>query len=606
MNGTVTVYFNTGFNGIDIPASPSVLSNASSQSYNDVYYVREDIDKPAIRIKDSYENLRDVDYCAINTSNGTSYFFAVPTALTKGVTLLTLELDALLTMGGAPNLDYISGWQERGHIAKSDDVLFSNIASEDWVPTQPLETSGTTVIKGQGAASQTDLDLVISNIDLLDAGKYTLNKMDVIEGFVSGATDASMYLPAIKAPSSPWTDFIIYDYTESQAHHFTIPNTTAYVATNTTVKRGLENLFSCGQLQLQGSYKIPKEYIAGISSPTSGIVQSIVGYYGDQGLSNIPYEYTISGYTIKNKKCFATYRNVHLIAVASGDTSIKQMHELKDSSDSATYPSVHIWSDMSSTGKPYARFKYLKDSPMQVSDAVAGLQWANAQLVLEGASGSLWNSLSTAFQNRSVETDKAFSDYSRQIGMKQTEISEAQINLGGQIGAISAAAKGNIIGAATTGASMELQLMQLQQQEKMNAGSYALEQRRLDQQKNENSIGLIKSNQVVAPSVNFTPEQNLGLYGYNYFVAYEVRKSDQDLISEDMYYQRFGYNGLHRPLTAQCFNERTYYCYVQAFDVNLKGTGSFGLRVRQKAIAQLNAGVRVWKVLPDASYYQTN
>ena len=90
-------------------------------------------------------------------------------------------------------------------------------------------------------------------------------------------------------------------------------------------------------------------------------------------------------------------------------------------------------------------------------------------------------------------------------------------------------------------------------------------------------------------------------------LAYEIRKSDDDLKSEDMYYQRYGYNGLHRPLTAQCFNERQYYNYVQAFDVNIKNsTAQFGLRVRTKAISQLNKGVRVWKVLPDASYYETN
>ena len=124
------------------------------------------------------------------------------------------------------------------------------------------------------------------------------------------------------------------------------------------------------------------------------------------------------------------------------------------------------------------------------------------------------------------------------------------------------------------------------------------------QQVNENEVDLYKNNNVVAPTIMFTPEQNLGLYGYNKFAIYEIRKSDEDLKSEDMYYQRFGYSGLHRPLTGACFNTRQFYSYVQAFNINIKS--NFGLRIRQKAINQLNQGVRVWKVLPDASYYETN
>jgi hypothetical protein len=149
-----------------------------------------------------------------------------------------------------------------------------------------------------------------------------------------------------------------------------------------------------------------------------------------------------------------------------------------------------------------------------------------------------------------------------------------------------------------------LQLQQEQAGFKQSGDTYALSEARIQQSINENQVGLIKNNNIVAPTLMFTPEQNLGLYGYNKFAIYEIRKSDEDLKSEDQFYQRFGYCGLHRPLTASCFDTRQYYTYVQAFNINIKS--SFGMRIRQKAIAQLNSGVRVWKVLPDASYYELN
>jgi len=617
MQASVTVYFNTGFNGVDIPASPTILSSASHQSYSDVYYIREDIDKPSIRIKDSYENLCSVDYCAITTSSGTSYYFAVPSALSRGVTLLSLDLDALLTMGGANNINYISGWQERGHIAKNDDVLFSNIAAEDWLPSEPLVAQTPIKVNGAGEVATDDLDVVISNIDISALGDGT-NDIEVVTG--TDGTDAVMYFPHIKSPTSR-TVFTTWDYSENQAHRFFIPNTCAYNLGVTTVKEGLSKLYSAGQLQLQGSYQIPKEYLA--NDPTSGsvngFVQNLVGYYGKQTLTTMPYEYTENGYTPKNKKCYTTFRDMRLTSVASGDEIIKPVYELYQSGD--TTPTARIWADPCSTGKPYARFDYIKDSPLQYADCVRGLQWANSQLVMDGASGSMWNALDTAFANRSAESQKAYSTFAREVGMKQTELSAQKtiFNNGGLMfgtsgnasllagGIVSGVLNGqNVVSGLKNNMNATFDLQQLQNSEHLAAGSYALEQRQLEQQINQNNIGLIKSNQVVAPTVSYTPEQNLGLYGYNYFVAYEVRKSLNDLKSEDMYYQRYGYNGLHRPLTQQCFNEREYYCYVQAFDVNLKGNTEYGLRVRSKAISQLNRGVRVWKVLPDASYYELN
>ena len=620
MTGSVTVYFNTGFNGIDIPASPSVLASASKKTYADVYYTREDIDKPSIRIKDTYENLCAVDYCSITTSRGTAYYFATPAALSKGVTLLTLDLDALLTMGGAVNLNYISGWQERGHIKKSDDLLFDNLAAEDWRPSQALEASsmqGLNISSGSTA----DLNVIISSIALESLGNTELTQ-EVIEGIASGSLDPVMYFPKIGMATDP-TGFYIYDFQDTQEHDFKLPNTAAYNPAALNIQNGLDKLYSCGQLQLQGSYQIPKEYISPSYGVTAGRYTNLHGIHGEELLSGIPFEYSVTGYTPKNKKVYATYRSYAIVNLGSGDMSIKEPAEIYDGNEA---PSIILWSDPCSTGKPYARFKFIKGNPLQYADCVRGLQWANSQIVMEGASGSMWNSLNNAFSNQQIEWNKAMNGYQSAMATAQNKlaVNNEELNyasgkgrniiastlqaIGGVFNPVSSAGQigNNYLGQKVATAQHQNAMESLRLQEEMNQNQLDYQNTLSQQQINQNSVGLLKSNSVVAPTVSFTPEQNLGLYGYNKFVFYEIRKTDADLKSEDMYYQKYGYNGLHRPLTQQCFKEREYYSYVQAFDVNLKGAQEFGMRVRMKAISQLNAGVRVWKVLPDASYYELN
>lgn len=663
MQGTVTVYFNTGFNGVDIPAEPSVLELASKKVYPDYYYIREDLDKPFIKIKDDYESLSNVDYCKIETTSGrVSYFFAIPSAISSGVTMLTLELDALLTMGGAKNLNYTSGWQERGHISKSEDKLFANIASEAWTPSNPLVSTNLKLVdstKSEPGADVTgDLTLIATNVNLSKLGDLP-GVQDCIEGQFNGT--AKMYMPGIPTHTPSQSTILgIYDdllYVTPPAtsghSYYKTPGTALYDMTNTHVQDAVEKLYSAGQLQLQSSYIIPDEYYTAADMPDDpehpgqpgkytrinddGHVFRITGIEQETTEVTLPFVYDGDDqYVVKNKKCLETYRSFVIVNLGSGDMCSKSPHELYDGE--STCPKVKIWADPSATGKPYARFSYIKDNPLLWSDCVKGLQWANAQLSLEGASGSLWNSISNAFNKqalaRDLEQTKLEGQYSiKNLSHAQRAISDEWVgqlnaNAFNKMGGFAQMIAGTALTLADPATAVPLigkgasqlfsahisqeaaekvvndSLAQYDDEIQRTYKTNKLEQAKINQAINENSVDLYKNNQLVAPTLLFSPEQNLGLYGYNRFVIYEIRKSDADLKSEDMYYQRFGYSGLHRPLTASCFNARQYYSYVQAFNINIKG--DFGLRIRQKAISQLNSGVRVWKVLPDASYYETN
>ena len=91
-------------------------------------------------------------------------------------------------------------------------------------------------------------------------------------------------------------------------------------------------------------------------------------------------------------------------------------------------------------------------------------------------------------------------------------------------------------------------------------------------------------------------------YVGNKFFLVRHRLSDADTIRYDKYLTAYGYS-TSEPLTAECFTCRQYFNYVRATDVNIEfksGTPNFGLRTRQQIANQLNAGVRIWHVLPNS------
>lgn len=638
---SVTVYRNTGFNGLDIPKSGAVLENAPHTTYTDVYYLREDLDLPQIRINDNYHNLADVDYVKLVSNDITSgapttfYYFAVPKADAGNTTTFSLELDALTTMGGAANLDYISGWQERGHIAKADDVLFGNVASEDWTPSQPLESSVHQKIAINNTSySGNDLELVTSTTNIDDMGQHA-DEINVIEGQVNiGVTDTVMYIPKIIS-NVTGTSFVIEPEEPSAnptQYYGEIPHVIAFNVNNSDVQAGLNKLFSCGQLQLENSYILPKEYIkdTDITGNADSYATRIIGHCQQAAESNFPFEYTPTGYTVKNKKCYSTFRSVTIYNPASGASLTKNVAELKYAQNGA--PVIRIWADPLPTGKPYAKFVSDVSPNLPYIDFIEGGTWICSQIVLEGASGSLWNSINAAFAQQNLDREKQLADFSYQIsnsqnirnigGMQmQANVNEslAKLNLWNTPGGILTKPTPSSIGSGLTSlytqqknlevmqAMNDINLQNATENARMNAQQYIANTNRIAQEINENRVGLLKNNNIVAPTALFTPSPSLSMYKLNNFYIYETRKSLQDLQSEDMYYQRYGYNGLHKPLTAACFNCRTYYTFVQAFDVNIKAPSvSFGMRIRNKAISQLNSGVRVWSVLPDPQYYETN
>ena len=665
---TLTVYMNSGFNSIDRPLTPSVLENATKNTYADVYYLREDIDKPTIVVNDNYNALVDADYVKLVSNDVTkpnTFYYAVTAvhALSGNSVSLTLDLDALLTMGGVSNLSP-SGYQVRGHISRAEDVLFGNTLAEDFVPAQPLKTSPYYYVNGNDAqdlpTTNRDFQIVLSNIDLVklgdNVGSSGNTAIDIIAG-IDGNGSEVMYVPKILSNNpDDSTEFVLNGLRSSEGsitgekHSLKMPSVKAYVLNPrvfdpnnpTKVFKGIQVLHSCGQLQLIGSYTLPKEWLVDDDYDPSlapdhtwvtneNEVKQLVGALKGEDISNLPYEYTPgSGYTIKNKKVYMMFRNYTLLNVASGSMVITPIAEMKYVRNGVTmsYPIVKLWSDVTSMGKPYAKFITDLDKNAPFANIVSGSNWVNNGIILDGASGSLLNNVNNAFAQQEIQ--KSASQQRLNYGVTKGMISagydilaatqkgQALSDFGASASALaninsgaSAMSAAGAIGGRVANALWVQQDINKASLEMLGYGQErayydnAFAEQRFENQAARNRVQNAIANQVVAPTSIYMPDPSLAMYGLNKFICYETMLSDDDVRELDYYFQRFGYN-MHKKLDSTSFDKRDYYTYVQAYDINIKSSGSFGLRVRQKGIAQLASGQRFWKVLPDPSYYESN
>ena len=575
-------------------------------------------------------------------------------------------------MGGAENLTYTSGWQTRGHVSAAEDTLFSNIADEDFIPSQEMKVYGYTEIDGQGNAN--DADIVVSCVNLQDFyGNGELSGFGdwankVFSGKISSATadaEAQMYWPAIRSCRNITTYYCDGD-------SYFVPSTGAYDyngGTDDGVKKALNKLFSMGQLSLQSSYKLPGKWLKVESSGQTpaieylngdtGAILGITGYTtgeeeANQIDSGIGYTQSVQNYDIQYNKTHAMFRKIVLQSVATGDMSIKKPSELAPSGDlTDKHIKIKLWADPSPMGKPYARFYNINSSPFKYDSCVKGAQWVNNQLAFEGASGGVWNSINAGFSNAQAQRnyDQYITNARASLNANNRALSQAEeksdsfiSNLKGTIGQIGRNIEQYIpsmvtggaagIGAVAAGAGLETlpaaapavatataalagmqsarqsdlslqnSISNMQDNQKLYQDNKIFAQQNLRQVVNENGIGLLRNNTLVSPSIMFSPDANLALYGYNHFIVYEVSMQGDDIVALDNYFIRFGYNGLHRPLVNSCFTKRQVFNYVQAYGVNIDS--DWPMRVRQSAIAQLNAGVRVWKTKPTTDAYEAN
>lgn len=127
MNKSITLYFNTGFNAINFPANPEMLMLFDHKDYPAMDLVQENF-LSSIRIKAFEDEIIDADYLQIGNAYYSidSYFMS-----SSDIVTFSISQNAILSIGGIDELEYITGEVARSTAIDFIDMDFDNYTIQD-------------------------------------------------------------------------------------------------------------------------------------------------------------------------------------------------------------------------------------------------------------------------------------------------------------------------------------------------------------------------------------------------------------------------------------------------------------------------------------------
>ena len=636
MKCIVKGYYNTGFNFNNVPDSPALLETVSNVKTFDSVYVKQDRDIANLKLATTYNDIKDIDYLSIATSDETIYYFVLSiNMLNDNVANLTLLEDVLTTEGGAANLSYIDGWCTRRCV--TDDTLFSNVTLEDFSPQETLLIEPCSPILGGSVYEEQFITVIASTIDLESEDLYTANV------FVGNSESGDYSVTVPNLPALTKTTSYRMNFSDGSHLDGSFPNVGLYIlgsaSTGTTpiynndgrIEKAIRTLRSLGlESVIVASYKIPTIYIDSITTKldggemSHGFIYNIEAKWLDFNIESesnaggIRFTYDYDGYTVKNNKVYSNYNSVTLFNRASGDSGTYQLYDIY--SPSLSFVTFSLASDLSPGGCPFVRptfFRGAQASDKTILDnSVSGGQWLNTPIAFSEASGNAINAANYSLIKQQGEADweKATMNYrTPQYYMNYAASSIG--NIAGAVGLSSSPVSGplnmgkpgsqwdlsrtnvspNIAGmlsAASNVASLD---------NSFRSDELAIES--LARQAMTEKLQYQLSQNVVAPDIKFTNISNIQIYWGNLFGAYVTRLSRIDLERFDTYLTRYGYK-VSEKLTNDCFTGRENFNFVEAINVSIGKNVS--LRKKNSIERIFSSGVRVWHKLPTPELLNDN
>lgn len=528
-----------------------------------------------------------------------SYYFVVGTApLARNVTRLYLDIDDWTTQGASDELEIETGFKIRGHITEAEDASSYNTASEAVGLIHPLETKGHEILNKVDSYDAYQFIVSSTDITALSAGDSSMQGITVTDD--AGNTYA---VPYIRAASKSGN--IQLKEPDGTTRMFFLSSVDMFDPSEDIVQKGLSALYSAGQLELQDSYSVPKDFVEQAS--TSG------GKY--TGLLNTVKTITpsigkdITGYP---RKADYMYGQAVLYSVASGAQNAQSFANITDMN-------IKIWANLAPTGTPYARFAGIKNHPYVYDQSIQGAGWVKNQIVLEGASGSAWTQISyqiTQGQNSIARAENQLNRndtaYERAKGSVLGPIQSAVSTAGGVIsGSLSQAVGGvtSLLGVQeTTGGAFsgltnsEKQFLNYKASAKDERLNMADASQSLKEAASEVNY---KQSMISAPYAEFSPDMAKALFQSNEFGLYIINTDADDRKRLKNYFRRYGYNGLYKPLTWSEIHVKDKVNFVQCEGVVLKHK-FYPMRDTMKCAALLEAGIFLWNERPNQAAFENN
>ena len=619
-----TLFLNTGFNAINIPDNPSLLYHAQYVTVPalDIYQARE---LSSFVVKATYASIKNADYLKLENPNDSADFayYSVQniTMTSMDTAVISVTMDYILTAGGdtgISSLQFTDGICERHHVALSEDK-FGAFDEEDpyLAPAEMMRLDVEDVDFG-GDNDQLTLLETTANLSKLMLDMQTYNKLTGID-FTSSSSGDNCVVPMI---DNTLITTNIYMENENSYFNTTLPGACLYKSgefdasansgkgqyTNEQwTSQVLTYVRSLGiESSIIAQYNVPSFMVDAVyPASTHPYVGELKGKRLTQTLGNNMAFIKPYTTTIRNKRLlYGEYVKYSIVSIASGNKAEFLPEEIYDYNTSPTSPTVEMRVDPRPKGAPYFRFNVYRgvtDPQFFFTNAVKGLEWQNAPLVYEGASGSLINQYKFKATMAEGYENVNYAYMSSELKNQQANMQATGNTIGsvleGAGNAYSghwAMAFGNIADAATNEMNRNF----------MNA-QYELGRRHAETSwnitRNNEMASLAIRNNIVAPSMNFPISEGIRDFVGNTCLVYRPYYTENDAARIDKILSMYGYRNTI-PMDYSVCISRSKFNWVEARGVAIKNL-NIPKWLRDGVAAQFAAGLRIWHVLPDTAAY---
>lgn len=581
----VKAYFHTGFNAVNIPASPSILESAGTSRTFPAVELLQDDGLSFVSVRSTWDEISEVDYVKVG-----DIYYAVsgsPTMTSADVATIPLLADYLTTAGGAANLSYTDGLVSR--MTVQDDSWGAYPEHDDYMaPAEPLMMDVGQYVGDAGASSS--YLFIESTIDLPELAKQ-FNDDGSFSGvgmtFTDEATGATVTVPYTGGDPGH-TIFYVNNYS------FTSMGTKLYDGNNANIKKALSALRCIGATtSIISQVSVPKTLVTAAIT-NDGEVTSVtakVTTEADSGLN--PY---FSGSSLK-KIDYSDFVQYGMIT-AGGSKMTATPLQVSPTGES---PKVSYLSDPRPTGKVYFKFSSLPGSTSGAGfflSCVDGAEWPSVPLVWREAEGSYQNKISYQLDAKSAATDYKYQQLSADIGQAGqavgTAFNIASNILGFGFGKQTAKDEAKMgLNNASSGLSGIASIFQSEMDMNNRKSQYAIAR-----QKELQNYAV--SQTVIIPQIQcpFNASTLRDFYGNGAF-TYRLRYTNTDVARIYLILKRFGYKMTCKLQSGAFAEGPDGFAYVEASGAQV--ADNIPKRWKDGIAEQISNGVRVWYKHPEAT-----
>lgn len=555
MVASVTLYYETGLSPGNCLDSISKLSSLAftAKTFPNVA-IKQDRGRVDIRINATYADVKNADYCKINSSG---YWVTGINMLNDHCAMVLLQQDYLTTIG-VSNLSIVSGWCTRRSV--SDDTLFKNTLPENFTPSKELVVSGCTEISN-GSSETGHINVLLCNLDIL-------NLTDLAKAYTAtlAGKDVNVVVPKLPSISDGGTKYYFHPQGASNTYSTNIAMTKAFNPNNTKVKEGVSEVRALGiESCIGASYNLPLQWVDA-TEDGNGVYTMFVDKW-----KNTKSSLSTHWGSYKNNKVYSgQFQSIVCYSICSGEQSTFKVEDIINSDGDIIWT---LFADLRYNGYPACKpSTYRSKHNSSMFGVVKGANWQQTPFMYTYGSSGYAVGIQSAAQNYAANM----------LGVA-----------GGIVGSGANIVSG-MVGSDLSGGEAQANNLALGTKIVSNGISAGARLAMNRVNFNDNVRSLLKA----TPEIQFPVVPQLQDFIGNKFYEMHYRLSNTDMTRFDNYLTQFGY-AVSEKLTTACFTGRTHFNYVQGEDVTLNATAP--LYLRNGAAEQIMNGVRIWHTKPSSS-----